>query len=398
MKHFLLLLSGVFFLQGSFVYLFDSALSGANILSVALVPVLCASIFLGGFSKGGLFALVGFSLFILLAITAIALNPNVENFRMLRAAIVAASGAYWGSWLSKRHSRIVFAIVGFGFFVALSIAILQIFFVRFGLGLDPSIRFIDGNFSSDKVFGSGYPSIFTNSNDFSVFSALVFLFCLFRKETLARVLMAFSILAVLLSGSKVAMIICFFGLVISLNRARAYVVFIFVLAIFFLFFDSIKEFENFYSFSRLMVTVREFIDGDLDQGSSLVIRAETYKFFILEYPRFLFGSFDASKVFPQFNYANFDISLMARNPHSMFIELHGLFGFFGLVVSSCLMIALWLKLSPNWSFLKSGFFFFSVLALTTISSSTLHIGSFFAMVAFLANRDDYQDEVLFKYR
>lgn len=393
-EYFLALSAAVLFQLGSIVHLFDTALSGTNILSVILLPLLLHSVAFGRFSGAGWFGLAGFALLNVAVLMSAWLHPHPDNFRLVRAAVVATSGVFWGSLLGNRFPDLARRVVEYGFLVTLSFACLQFTFVKFGIGLDPSVRFASVTYSAEASLAAGYPSIFANPNDFSVFSCLVFLFVLFRNNAFDRVIGVLALFAVLLSGSKIAVAVCLVGLLISLSGSRRKFLYAIVaicssLTLFYGFVET----KGFYALDRLLITVNEIYRGEVGTESSVGLRAATHELFIRQYPSFLVGSFDASVALPQFQFADFDTTLMARNPHSMLIELHGLFGFVGLIVSLCLGIGLWRKLAASWRGVRLWYFFFSVLALSCVSSSTLHSGVFFALAAALATRTCFDSRI-----
>jgi hypothetical protein len=378
----LILVCGILFLLGSFVNIISSAVSGTNVISMVFFPLLCYMVLCGRFSRAGFLAIIGFVIFIFSSYIALILYPTPENFRLVRAAMVAASGVFWGSWISNRYPIIANRVVLYSFFISLVVALLQVSYLSYGIGLDPAARFKDVDFLKGSIFESGFPSFFTNSNDFSVFATLVFLYFLFGTRLIDKVFMVLALIAVMLSGSKLTVMICLLGLIIAFNQHRKLMILIgLIFIVIFYLLDPL----NFYFFARLVNTITEIISGEVDAASSVSLRAETYMFFIKEYPRFLLGSFNASLPFPQFNIADFDVGLMSVNPHSMIIELHGLFGVFGLVISISMLMSLWIKLSSSWQGVKLSFLFFSLITLTFISSSTLHIGAFFGLVSILVN-------------
>lgn len=387
-----LLLASIAFQLGSFLYILDTAISATNIISITLFPALLYFILIKKFTKTGLLFVLAFFCFVFAAVFSAIFHPNIENYRLIRAAIVATSGAFWANWLTNRFPDIAQRAISIAFIVIFSVGLLQLSFIIIGIGIDPSSKLESARFTEMAVMTAGFPSIFTNPNDFSVYSTLVFLFFLFKKDMYSRVFQLLALAAVVMSGSKAAMIVCLIGVLISIQKLWTRVlIFVITVCLLVAYTNSDVEKTDIYAFDRLLTTVKETIRGEIEPDSSIALRTATHLFFLQEYPRFLLGSFNSSNPLPQFRSADFDTRLMAQNPHSMHIEFHGLFGFIGLIITLCLMIGLWRKLSENWHGIRHVYLFFSIVALTNIMSSTLHFHVFYTLASAIATQKNKKE-------
>jgi hypothetical protein len=196
------------------------------------------------------------------------------------------------------------------------------------------------------------------------------------------------LIATLLSGSKVAVLICLLGIILNTSyRLTILIIIIVTTCIASLFFLTDFEGSGIYFIDRLLWTFYEWLNGTYAEESSFAIRKNVAEYFFKNLDIFIIGSFDASRPLPQFSAANFDTALISINPHSLLIELSALFGFFGIAISSLLAISLFLELKKSLWGIKLWFVFLSILALTNVSSSILSLGYFFALTAAITNKN-----------
>jgi len=371
--------------MGFAIHIHNSALSGVNIISILLLPFIIYSILKKKYTSTGWLAIFAFVLLIIFSTIVVFLDASSANLKLLRGALVA-SAAVWGSaWLIKYHTDLVPNVLYYTLLVAAIIGILQISYLLTGLGIDPAQQFGDETFYLNARTLMGVPSIFGNPNDFSVFSCLIFLFFLFNK-TKFTVSIVLALFCIFISGSKTAILIAIFGLLVRGGIGLKIIIlfFIFIVGIYI----KSAEFQGFdlYAVDRTLFTIIELLSGSVDINSSVAVRYESWLYFFSEYYRFISGSFVAGEVFPQFVNARFDTSLIALNPHSFIIELHALFGFGGFLIFALLFIATYKSMSFNYLNLPFYYIFSSIFLLVNVSSSILGSGSTYALIAILAIR------------
>ena len=262
LKQALLCLVCMSFLLGSFIHLFDTALSAANVVSVALFPVMLFLLLQERFSRSGILVFSGLFLFAVFCLVAVLLNPEPDNFRLTRSMLVAASGVFWANWLGGKYPAVVPRAIACAFAVSFGVAVAQVLFVLYGVGIDPT-SYDDAVFYADSAFLSGFPSIFGNPNNFSVFSCLVFLYFMLRNGRVANVISVLAFAAVMLSGSKVAFLLCLFGPLIIVSRYRKAVVTAgaIMIGVTAFYLGSQLEATEIYAIDRLVWTALEIADG-----------------------------------------------------------------------------------------------------------------------------------------
>lgn len=374
----------VIFLMGPAVYVYDSAISGINIISAILFPIIIFSMFRRKYNLAGWAAFLGLGLLIILSLFTVFMEVHPANLRLLSGALVS-SAAVWGTaWVVKHHQQLVPKVLYLILLIFTLIAVLQISYLMMGVGLDPSARFGDEGFYAGNMQLIGVPSIFGNPNDFSVFACLVFLYFLLVGGNRLSIPLMLSLFCILVSGSKTAIIIAVAGFLMDGGRSNIKYLALFVFLAFFYLLDGGFEGSGIYGIDRTLFTFIEILSNSLDAQSSASVRYESWAYFFREYHRFIFGTFSAAGVFPQFLYAPFDTSLIQLNPHSFIIEVHALFGFGGLLISIALFLTLYKSMSRHHKGYEFIYIFFSVFLLVNVSSSILRSGSTYALIALLA--------------
>lgn len=377
----------VIFLMGSAVHFYDSAVSGVNIISVFLLPIILFSMFREKYTVAGCFAFLGVGLLVVFSMIAVILELHPANLRLLRGALVSAAAVWGATWVVKHNQQIVPKVLWWSLFICASIAMLQISYSLIGIGLDPAANFsnLGFHFKNEKLMG--IPSIFVNPNDFSVFACLIFLYFFIVRGDKLSIVVALSLFCILISGSKTAVIIAVVGLFINGGHLNIKsLAFVSLLGSCFVCYLLLNGFigSNFYAIDRLFFTVIEMISGSLDSQSSASVRYESWAYFFHEYSSFLVGTFSAGRIFPQFLNAPFDTSVISLNPHSFIIELHALFGFGGLIISVALFFSIYKCMSRNYTVWSLIYVFCSIFLLVNVPSSILGSGSTYALIALLA--------------
>jgi hypothetical protein len=381
-----IILLGIIFLIGVPVHFYSSAISGVNVISLLLAPIIIISILQSKYSTAGWSAILGLGLLLVFATIAVLINGNYENLRLLRGALVATAAVWGTSWLVKYHTDAIPKIIYHTLLISALVAVLQITFLTLGVGIDPAAHFSDEGFYVDRDVLMGVPSIFGNPNDFSVFACLAFLIFLYEYKNILKFPILLSIFCILISGSKTAVAIALLGLLVRSGLGLKPLIVLTASLIFILLKYDANEGVGIYAIDRTLVTILEILSGSLDENSSASVRFQSWVYFFGEYRRFLFGTFTAGETFPQFENAKFNTSLISLNPHSYIIELHVLFGVGGLLVLSALFFSVYKSMSTIYIGVPFFYILFSIFLLVNVSSSTMGSGSTYALISILALR------------
>lgn len=142
-----------------------------------------------------------------------------------------------------------------------------------------------------------------------------------------------------------------------------------------------------YAIDRLQDAVNSIASGELTAGSSLDVRGRSHLYFAQHYSSFLRGSFDAGREIEAFASTDFDDSLIRQNPHSLIIELHALFGAFGLAALVLLATAFTSRVRTKLGAVRGFALLMAIVAFSTVPSQVLHFHPFFLLVTLLAAGD-----------
>ncbi|MBL8995934.1 MAG: hypothetical protein JNL44_01310 [Gemmatimonadetes bacterium] len=381
---------GVVFLLGSSLYLLTPTLSGTNLIAAIAFPFVCWSVLVSRPREGGLAAIAAFALLFVLALIAAAAHPEPENFRLVRGVIAAMVGTFGAAWFVRRDPALTVRVVKSVLVLAAAAAALQGTFLLFGIGLDPRLEEQILEVLSGGILTIGLPSIFGNANNFSVFAGLVILFFGVRSERIGLGWRLLALLCVLASGSRTVLVLSFAWLAVELVRRRGVrgvgLAIVLVAVVGSVVLASGGE-SGIYALDRTYYAFSDLLTGDVETGSSIDVRGRSHMYFVTHYGNFVFGSFDASRPFASFRNTGFDDALVRLNPHSFLIELHALFGLFGLAVLLLFAIALARMLGRRLG-VAAGVAAGAVIAFySSVPSSILQFHAFFVLVTLIVLSD-----------
>jgi hypothetical protein len=114
------------------------------------------------------------------------------------------------------------------------------------------------------------------------------------------------------------------------------------------------------------------------------VRQQSHLYFVTHYGNFLLGSFDLSEPFAAFRNTRFDDALIRVNPHSLVIELHALFGLFGMLVVTLLASSLMLLLVRHLGAPLAMIVGPMIALYSSVPSSVLQFHVYFVLVALIA--------------
>lgn len=402
-KHYSIIFLIFAFVTGSYIHIGSTALSGTNIIA-ALGIFFILNDLSKNKSKFNVFKFLGaisIFLIVLLAGYSLILNNTEPNIRLLRNAITAFVAIYLGSLVAERYPRELTKALQVSIIFYLIIALLQFSYLILGYGFNPADRFVDAGFFDASLSNIGFPSVFTNPNDFSLISLLILIYFMFAAT--ARINNYFIIIAMLcifVSGSKVAILISFIAIILKMQlekSMKAYLaLFFIILCAALIYFSFPEEGVGLYSIDRFIVTILEILSGSLDVNSSISIRLQSLVYFLSNYNNFLWGIFEAGVPFTQFAYADFKTDLIELNPHSFVIEIHALFGIFGLFIIIGVFTSVFLLLLKKYNLFISLYLWISFVLISSIPSSILGISSYFALVACIIQTKSNQSKVFQK--
>lgn len=375
----------IIFLMGSAINFFDTAYSGTNLISIIFFPLIVFKVFSGKNEPIVWCAIAGLFLLVFFALIATILDPNPANLRLLRGAIVS-SVAVWGTaWVSGRHPDLIPRVLLSALIICFLVGMLQLAYLITGYGIDPSTQISNDPTYLDHSLLMGVPSIFGNPNDFSVFSCLIFLCYWASNKSRISFPVLLSFMCILMSGSKICIIISVTGLFIGKSFSSKSTLTFFFFAFLLMLYLMVDGFDGIgiYAIDRTLFALNEILSGSLADESSLSVRYQSWKYFLDNYIYFMSGAFNAGERFPQFDGAQFDDSLISLNPHSYIIELHALFGFGGMVICILMIAAILINMFNSFEFWPSFYIFSSILLLVNVSSSILGSGSTYALITLL---------------
>jgi len=279
--------------------------------------------------------------------------------------------------------------------VILLVAIAQVSYMFFGVGMDPTmVANLETEYNSLSYSHVGVRSIFVNTNDLAVAGCLALLFIMYGCRMKNRsVAIATAVIGamVALSGSRggfVVLVAITVGYYLASWRrmlmASLIAVFV-VLLLAYLFSNPNFALSNSYFFTKLSTIskiVGEYFLGDVQQGmaNSTSLRMDTYRQFAEKFLHIGFGSFVAQ----DYGYIIKGSWLMAQDPHSLPIELGLLYGYFGIAAFFSIMVWMFVVLSQSFGALAALAFCAIFFILCFESSSSIghraFWGLFFAFI------------------
>jgi hypothetical protein len=366
------------FLSGNYLYVESPSASFANVLSfLGIIPA--AILFLSWRPRSaGWSTLIALVTLICLSLFVYTQNDDWQNVRLVRDMVVLSMGIFLGAASPRWFGSNTYIMVLLLLLFVTVIAVLQMSYLVFGVGLQPQIDQALAARSDLRGVQFGVPALFGNPNDLGTFAAATLL-VLMRNERVALIAIPLIILCLLLSGTRAGIILVIIGMML-INRRLGIIVFLGALVV-----SSMLQTlaymqitTQIYAIDRLISAYSLFAFSDLSYDTSISVRLSSLGWFFSNYPNFLFGDFDRSSAYTQFSGAPFDTSLIAVNPHNAVIELHCLFGILGLLPIALLLHSVWQKTSRG----KQGvpfqiFGVFSMIALTSIGSSALSFHQLF---------------------
>lgn len=377
----------VVFLLGSVVHLVSPAVSGTNVIAIAGLPFVAWALLTGPVRLRTLPTVSALALLLLLSLMAAAFLPVGENLRLVRGAAVTIVSVAGAAWFAAERSRLALRAVQVALVISGVCALLQASFLAVGVGIDPVLedRFMDALESG--IVNFGLPSIYGNPNNFSVFSGLVVLYFGLHADEVGWPWQVFAFLCVLASGSRTVFVLslAWVGFQLVLRRGLpGLLTGVVSLAIVAGGIAATGGKSGIYVIDRTYSGVAEVWTGDVAAGSSLDVRQRSHLYFVRNYGNFLFGSFDASQPYPSFRNADFDDSLVRVNPHSLVIELHALFGLFGLLICLLLALGLALPLAHSVGGIGAVFCGATIAFYSSVPSSVLQFHVYFVLVTLIA--------------
>jgi len=381
------LVGATVFALGSSLYLGSPSLSGTNIIGVVCFPVVLWRLFTGRVAPVAVPAVLGFSLLLVLACVSAVGYPAPENTRLLRGVVIAIV-ATWGTARmlmtapDVAHRAALTVLV-----IAATFAALQASYVVAGRGIDPRLEEQLVESLNTGVLNIGLPSFFGNSNNFSVFAGLLLLYLGVTRQRTHWGWYVVTLACIVASGSRTVFVLSalWLQLLLMLRSGVRGTLFGAVLGVSAVVAVAALQGESgIYVIDRTYYAAAELIAGDVEAGSSLDMRGQSHLYFLKHYGNFTLGSFDASKPFASFRNAEFDDALVRVNPHSFLIELHALFGVFGLavflLVGVSLILSLWRRVGGILA-LGAGA---AILFYSSVPSSILQFHLFFAFATLIA--------------
>lgn len=381
------LIGAIVFALGSALYLGTPTLSGTNVIGVLCFPIVLWRVVTGPTSAVALPAVLGFALLLLLVSISAIGYPAPENSRLLRGVVVAIVAVWGSAWMrtaapANLHRAVLTVLV-----MATAYAALQASYVVLGVGIDPRLEEQLLDALNTGVLNIGLPSFFGNSNNFSVFAGLALLYLGVTRQPTHWSWYIVTLGCIVASGSRTVFVFSALWLQLLLMHRRglkgtlwgSLLVVSVVVAV-----AALQGESGIYLVDRTYFAASELIAGDVAAGSSLDMRGQSHLYFLEHYGNFTFGSFDASQPFASFRNAGFDDALVRVNPHSFLIELHALFGVFGLAVfvllGGPLLLVLWRRVGGVLA-LGAGA---AILFYSSVPSSILQFHLFFAFATLIA--------------
>lgn len=384
----LLALTGaIVFALGSALYLGSPSLSGTNLIAFVCFPLVLWRVLTGPTSVVAVPAVIGFSLLLLLAGVSAVGFPAPENARLLRGVVVAIVASWGGATMLRTAPATLHRAVLSVLVIAAAVAALQASYVLLGRGIDPRLEEQLVDSLNTGVLNIGLPSFFGNSNNFSVFAGLVLLYLGVSRRRTHWGWYLLTLACIVASGSRTVFVLSALWLQILLMLRGGLTGTVFgsilvasvVLAV-----AALQGESGIYVIDRTYFAASELFSGNIEAGSSLDMRGQSHLYFLEHYGNFTFGSFDASKPFASFRNAEFDDALVRINPHSFLIEVHALFGVFGLAVFALLSLSLFASLWRRVGGILAVGAAAAILFYSSVPSSILQFHLFFTLVTVVA--------------
>ncbi len=381
------LLGAIVFALGSALYLGSPSLSGTNLIGFLCFPIVLWRVFSGSTSVVAVPAVLGFSLLLLLACVSAVAYPAPENSRLLRGVVVAIVASWGGAMMLSTAPATLHRAVLSVLVIATIYAALQASYVLVGRGIDPRLEEQLVESLNTGVLNIGLPSFFGNSNNFSVFAGLVLVYLGVSRRRTHWGWTLLTLGCIVASGSRTVFVLSalWLQLLVMLRSGVKGGLFASVLVVCVVVAVATLQGESgIYVIDRTYFAAAELIAGDVEAGSSLDMRGQSHLYFLEHYGNFMFGSFDASEPFASFRNAEFDDALVRVNPHSFLIELHALFGVFGLAVLVLLSLSLFVSLWRQVGGVLAVGAGAAILFYSAVPSSILQFHLFFTFATLIA--------------
>ena len=383
-----LLSIAVLFLLGSFVYIGSPTISGTNLISAIAMPMVAWSVLTSRLDCAILPSVLAFALLLVLSGIVLVADPVPENIRLMRGVISSGVACAGAAWFHREEPRLTIVALKTVVLIAAAVAALQASFLAFGIGIDPVIEDQVAAALAAGQLRFGLPSFFGNPNNFSVFAGLAVIYFGVQGIRVHSVWTAIAFACVVASGSRTVLMFAVAWMV-TLHVLRTgwwgALRGVLILVAASVAVTATEGQSGFYLIDRTYGAFSELLSGEVQPGSSLDVRGRSHLFFLENYGSFLGGSFDASRPFDVFANTGFDDSLVKVNPHSLVIELHALFGLFGLLIILGLAFALALLLARRLGRVRGAMAGVAIVFFSAVPSSVLQFHVFFAVVTLIAH-------------
>lgn len=376
-------------LLGSFAYIYNSSFAIGVLLALISGPLFLIKFLTKRRTGVDLFMLLSLGLLVLFAVLGMVVFPTDDNFRYVKAfAFNFFAFPIVMVILEKKGWALNFGVLLYAAIICF-IAALQISYLYFGFGLDPTRVGVADYMANDAFAFAGIRSIFANQNDFAMICLFLIIYVIFvsrMEEKYKSLLTAIFSLMVVLAASRTCIVCLVLVLgtyyLTSWKRWKYFIIGISVaVACFFAISAySSRSSENSYWVTKITTIIdlgANFLSGGVSNISdgSAHQRMGGYGEFFDKFDMIGFGSFRAK----DYGYILSD-SLLMQDPHSLLIELSLLYGYVGLLFFAFMVFWVFRCSRLGSGAAKAAILTLSVILATFVSSSEVNFPAFWVIV------------------